>query len=164
MAIFDFEEEQRFTSWWLWALMGLGLLMPLLAVIYSFITTTSTNFDSKDTILLLGVFLIYNLPILLMLFYARLHTKINKSGIYYGWNMPTKELNFIAWSDVDSCELVQHKFVGYGYKVTKAYGLVYNCSGKHGLWLTKKSGEKILVGTMKVEEMKNCLLRLNKSG
>jgi Na+/melibiose symporter-like transporter len=161
METFDFEEEQRFTSWWMWLLMGLGLLMPLLVVVYSLINKDSEGFDKKETVLLLAVFLIYNLPILLLVFYARLRTKINELGIYYGWNIPTKELNFIAWQDLESCELVQHKFVGYGYKLTKAYGMVYNCSGKHGLWLIKKSGEKILVGTMKVEEMNACLLKLN---
>lgn len=155
-----FEEKQRFTLWWMWLLMLTGLLLPLIMVIFAFASGAQEIFSKKDTTVLLAMFLIYNFPILILFFYARLTTKITKEGIYYGWNMPTAELNFIHWNDIKTCELVEHRFVGYGYKVTKTYGVVYNTSGKHGLWVTKQSGERILIGTLNVEKMKSVLLEL----
>jgi hypothetical protein len=163
MSAFLFEEEQRFKLWWMWLLMLTGLLLPLVMVAYAFIVGAQAAFTKKDTILLLGIFLIYNLPILVLFFYARLRTKISNEGIYYGWNIPTSELNFIAWNDMTSCEMVQHTFVGYGYKLTKKYGTVYNTAGKHGLWITKHSGERVLIGTLKIDDIKASLIALKKN-
>jgi hypothetical protein len=157
---FEFEETQKITNVFLWVLMFGTFTLLLSILIYQVFSGETIGNKPANNVLLFGIILIYCLPGILMMFYARLKVRINKDSILYGWNIPTKELNKINWSDVQSCELIQHKFVGYHYKLTKKYGTVYNTKGNTGLHITKKSGEKILLGTLKTNELAAALTKI----
>lgn len=157
----EFEETQKITNVLIWFLMLGTFALILFMFIYQVLTGNNVGNKPANTEVLLGIIIIYYIPGITIMFYARLNVRINKEFIFYGWNIPTKELNKISWTDVHSCELIKHKFVGYGYKLTKKYGIVYNTKGNNGLLITKKSGEKVLLGTLKPNELAEML---NKNG
>ncbi|MEJ7679685.1 MAG: hypothetical protein WKG06_17860 [Segetibacter sp.] len=84
-------------------------------------------------------------------------TIINADGISYGWNIPASELNSIKWSDIEACKMIEYKFVGFGYRIRREYGIVYNANGNKGLRINKKNGRKILLGTSKPEQAETAI-------
>lgn len=91
------------------------------------------------------------------MFYVRLTTIITDETISFGWNVPINELNEIKLNDIDSCVLIEYEFVGWGYRLTRKYGTVFNVDGNKGLQIITKSGYKVLIGTHHAEELKNLI-------
>jgi len=152
----EFKETQK-TGPGLMLVLAAGLLVFSGAILHE---VTRAKPDYSSVAALTALLCIYLIPITVLLFYARLITHIDKKGIYYGWTVPTKDLNFIPRENIKSCELITHKFVGYGYKLTKRYGIVYNTQGRQGLQILTHGGEKILLGTLKPAEMQQALTEL----
>ena len=100
-------------------------------------------------------------PSILLVRHTKLVTRIDNNSIYYGWNIPTDELNEIKFVDIASCDVIKYSFVGYGYRISAKYGTVYNTSGNEGLQIITKSGDKILVGTHKSAELADALRKMN---
>ena len=156
------EEIQIFRHWLLWTII-LVIFTPLLGILfYQFFTGNPVGNNPASNGVLLAIILIYYVPMITLMLYAKLTVRIGNEAIYYGWNIPNNELNKIDWKEVDSIDIITYRFTGYGYRLTKKYGIVYNTKGNKGLQIVKKSGEKILLGTLKPEELKSALQNLNK--
>jgi hypothetical protein len=149
----EFEETQRFTTWIVWLAMIGTLLVLVAAIIHQIVTGESIGNHPASNGALIAILLIYYVPAISLMLYARLTVRITNDTIYYGWNIPTKDLNTIKWADVQSSEIITYKYVGHGYRLTKKYGIVYNTKGNKGLLITKKSGEKVLLGSLKIDEL-----------
>ncbi|MES2565836.1 MAG: hypothetical protein V4565_03155 [Bacteroidota bacterium] len=158
---FDFEETQHLTNWFAWVLSIGTLSLVLTILIYQIVTGIQVGDHPAPNGALIGFILIFCVPSIVLLKHAKLTIRINKHAIYYGWNLPTSELNKINWEDVHSWEIITYPFLGYGYRLTKKYGIVYNTKGKKGLQLTKKSSEKILLGSLLTEELHEILTKIN---
>lgn len=58
------------------------------------------------------------------------------------------------WEDIETVEVVNYGFVGgWGVRLGTKYGTVYNASGKMGLAIVLKNGNKFCVGTRKPDEL-----------
>ena len=152
-----FEEVQKLRNLLIWIVMGGVLVLLVTQLIYEL---TKTKPDTSGVAVLIAILCIYFIPVFLMLFYARLTVRIDEKGISYGWNLPTKDLNFIPRENIRVCEVITHPYIGAGYKMTKKYGIVYNTQGRQGLQVITQGGEKILLGTQKPAEMKQRLTNL----
>jgi len=161
MAI-HFKEEQRFSGNALWVTV---LFLPVLMLVVLFYQLYSGKLVgdypmSNTSITILSI--IYFVPAILTFFFVKLTLVIDDEKIMYGWNVPNKELNEINFSEISSCGIIHYDFVGYGYRLSEQYGTVYNVSGSRGLQVIKKSGEKILIGTHRPDELKTAIeLRMN---
>jgi hypothetical protein len=91
---------------------------------------------------------------------VKLTTIIDDEKIAFGWNMPTGELNEIPLHEISEWSIIKYSFVGYGYRVSRKYGSVHNLSGNKGLFIVTRSGDKILIGTHKLRELKMLLEKL----
>jgi hypothetical protein len=91
---------------------------------------------------------------------VKLTTQIDDEKIVYGWNMPTGELNEIPLSKIREWSLIRYTFVGYGFRISPKYGSVHNLSGNKGLFIVTESGDKVLIGTHKLRELKAVLEQL----
>lgn len=161
MAIL-FKEEQRFSRNALWVTV---LFMPVLMLVVLFYQLYSGKLVgdypmSNTSITILSI--IYFVPAVFTFLFVKLSIMIDNEKIMYGWNIPNKELNEISFAEISSYSIVEYKFVGYGYRISKVYGTVYNVSGNIGLQIVKKSGEKILIGTHRADELKEALDRAAK--
>lgn len=155
-----FEETQRFTPWIVWIAMVGTLLLLAAILIYQLVSGEEVGNRPASNGALIAFIMIYYIPGISLMLYARLTVRITNERIYYGWNIPTKDLNTILWSDVQTSEIITYKYVGHGYRLTKKYGTVYNAKGNKGLLITKKSGEKILLGSLKIDELNTALTNL----
>ena len=86
--------------------------------------------------------------------------EITSKGILYDVRPFTD--GHVMWSEVKEVRLVPYTPMGIGMYSGARYGKVYNMSGTHGLQLTKKNGQKILLGTEKPELLKKVLEKLRK--
>ena len=104
------------------------------------------------------------LPVILLLlaFNTKLETHLDKSGIRYKWIPFQKKSRTISWTSVEKAEVIRYDYIGHGYRrISRKYGTVHNVTGKMGLQIVLESGEKLLIGTQKPEEMNNFLSTLS---
>jgi hypothetical protein len=157
MASVIFREEQRFRSNWLWVTVLFFPLLMLVILFYQLYSGKLVGDYPMSNLSITILSIIYFIPAVLTFYFVKLTTIIDEEKIMYGWNVPNNEFNEIMFSDILNYELIDYKFVGYGYRISETYGTVYNVSGNHGLQITKKSGEKVLIGTNRVSELKSAL-------
>jgi hypothetical protein len=154
MAQIQFKEVQKVTSIWMWALALFAPVLFTIILIYQLVTDELVGNNPISNVAL--VFVIFGFGVAAVLFLTRikLTTIIDTDKISYGFNFPSSNLNHINVSDIKECYLVRYNFVGFGYHISKKYGVVYNISGRNGIQIVKNSGEKILIGTQKWDELK----------
>ena len=144
----DFKETQRFTQWWLWLI----LIGTWGSIIYAFVQEPpQTNVAYWVT----GLIAI-GLPILF--WQMRLTTRVSSDGIRVRFVPFHFKEQFYPWDSIESAQVRTYsplrEYGGWGIKYGfNGQGKVYNVSGNHGLQLIFKSGEKLLIGTQKPEEI-----------
>jgi hypothetical protein len=161
MAKILFTEVQGFRNNLLWAA---ALLIPAIASLSIFayqVITGDMLSDAPMSNLSLGIFSFGYLTLVAFIFpYVRLTTIIDEEKISYGWNVPTKDLNEIPIADIKEWSIIKYRFVGYGYKISRLYGVVYNVSGNRGLQIITRTGEKILIGTIHIRALKEVIEKI----
>ena len=152
-----FIEKQRFSQWWLWLLLFLvvsnlvreflnGTVEEKQALFFSALTLTLTS-------VLFGI--------------MKLETLIDTNGIsvrFFPFHLKKKHFN---WDQLESCSIRTYKPVieygGWGIRKTfSGKGTAYNVKGKVGLQLVFKSGDRLLIGTQKAEELNEVLKTLDR--
>lgn len=150
-----FKEVQYFRQNPLWTIL---LLIPVVVfgsiLIYQLATGTGVGDRpmSNRSLALLGTAVL--IPSVLAFLRIKLTTIIDEEKIMYGWNMPTPELNTIMLKDIKEWAVIKYDFVGYGYRISKRYGTVHNLMGNRGLCIETFSGEKVLIGTQRLRDLK----------
>ncbi len=150
-----FREVQYFRNNPVWTIL---LMIPIVVfgsiLVYQLATGTGIGdrpwTNTSLAVLSVGVLV----PSLLALLRIKLTTIIDEEKIRFGWNMPTPELNEIRFSDIREWSVIKYDFVGFGYRISEKYGTVHNLSGNRGLFIITRSGEKVLIGTHKLREIK----------
>jgi hypothetical protein len=156
----DFEERQRLTNWLPWTIVLSTLVLTISILIYQLITGDNVGDRPASNLMLILIISVFQIPLILSMLLARLIIRVDNEFLYYGWNLPTNDLNKINIADISTTEIINYKFLSYGYGLTKKYGTVYNASGNQGLLIKKQSGEKILLGTRKAQKLADTLNNL----
>ena len=144
----DFKETQRFTQWWLWLI----LIGTWGSMIYAFVQEPP---KTSAPYLVTG-FIAFGLPILF--WQMRLITRLTDEGIYVRFIPFHLKEQFYPWDSIESAQVRTYsplrEYGGWGIKYGfNGQGKVYNVSGNQGLQLIFKSGEKLLIGTQKPDEI-----------
>jgi hypothetical protein len=154
-----FSETQKFTQWWV------ILIFVLLNSIWVYAIVLQLIFDvpygnnpiSDTGIVILGLVLTF---FSVTFFSLKLQTKITTDGIYFRFFPIHQSYEFISFNSIQKCYIRQYKplkeFGGWGIR----FGInsnAYNISGKIGLQLELKNGEKLLIGTQKPGKIENLL-------
>lgn len=154
MSDTQFTETQQFRSGginfiyaFLLALIGLMLYGDYRQV---FSGVASTHKSVPDGALIgLTLFLL----VIVVLFYStKLVTVINTEGIFYRWGPFKTSLTKFAWADIATAEVKKFDFPGWGVRYT-GDGTMHNIKGNTGLHITLKSGDKLIFGTQKADEL-----------
>ena len=147
-----YEEEQKFSQWWIYLILG-GLF---------FVTAVSLaepgSFDLN-----MGSWIGLALVLALIVLFAalRLKTKISQLEISFHYFPLFRKT--VSWDEIDSVQITDYGFVGgWGIRLTKKYGIVYNTKGQHGLLVKLKSGKKFVIGTQQKKEIRAYLGELGK--
>ena len=155
-----FTEHQRFDQWWLRLLMFSTLFITVGAIILEFPNVTP---DEKTLFFSLGGFSVLLVGGLTALFFIlKLETKIDETGISYGFRPFQKKLKKASWNEIERCYVRNYKplneYGGWGYKRGFVkHGKAYNVKGNIGLQIVFKNQKKTLLGTQKPEEVKRVL-------
>ncbi|GAA4244894.1 MULTISPECIES: hypothetical protein [Winogradskyella] len=155
-----FKEEQRFNQLWLIILMLVSTIVPIGIYVKEY-TENPENFSSLE---LIGVIFL----ILLasgFIFFFKLTTRIDETGIHYKFFPFHWNLKNIKWNEIDKAYVRTYdplgEYGGWGLKGgilwNKAKGRAINVSGDIGIQLVLKSGKKLLIGTQKENEAKSVL-------
>lgn len=144
----EFKETQRFTQWWLWLI----LLGSWVALLFAF----SIDPPKSTISYLITGSLAMLLPVLF--WQMRLVTRLTDEGIYVRYIPFHFKEQFYPWDSIESAQVRTYdplfEYGGWGIKYGfNGQGKVYNIAGNQGLQLVFKSGDKLLIGTQKPEEI-----------
>ena len=153
MAKEIFKEEHQYREWEVFALVGLFIV----GFGYRFIEQTFFLESSGSTLSLIVYpsLIIAMIGIIVYLCRFRLAVRITDKSIkvnYSTWHQTSRK---IKWKDIESCEVVKTNSAAQwsGYNVSFRHEDVYSLCGRNGLQLTTSDGEKIFIGSKKVNEI-----------
>lgn len=149
-----FEEEQRFTHWYIWILLFGLLCIPIYGVLQQLVLKQPFG-DKPMSDLGLVILLFGQLALCFLFWIMKLETTISKEKIsirFFPFVAKT-----IQWDEVEQAEIVKYRFVGYGIRIFTSYGTVYNISGNKGMALTLTNNKKLLIGTQKPHELEDVI-------
>lgn len=148
-----FTEKQRFNQWWIWLLLVVSSIAPIIVLYREYINRSSfQNIRLSSFIVLFLVFL--------LLVILRLKTTITSKSIhlvYFPFVWKTIDL-----ADIETMKVVNYGFVGgWGIRFWTSYGTVYNVRGNKGLHIKLKNGKQLVIGTQKTQELEKVVEQLN---
>ena len=95
-----------------------------------------------------------------------LETKINAEGVFYRFKPMHFKDKLITWDEIEKIYTREYKplkeYGGWGIKGSWKKGKAYNISGNKGIQLELKNGKKILLGTLKPQDVDEVIFKLKK--
>jgi len=141
----QFQEDQRFTQWWVWLILIGVSVFPILALI-------NGNLESGTG----AIAVLLPVSLLILFRVMRMTTRIDNHGISMRFIPFVKKK--IDWDDVEAFKVINYGFVGgWGIRIGTRYGTVYNVRGNQGLLLKLKKGKQMVIGTSRPDELKEQL-------
>jgi len=159
----EFSERQQFRQWWLWTILALTLIFPVVITIND--SKRGYNAHTVQDIMIGAA-----IPVLIIILFVimQLRTRIDETGIYYRFFPIHFQVLRIGWDEVEKAYVRQYKplpeYGGWGIRMgLGGKGKAYNISGNWGLQLELKTGKKILIGSQKTDEIVALLEQLVKN-
>jgi len=145
-----FEENQRFTQWWLWV------------ILLSFPIISFGPFDENPINL---YYVLIGLGIPLLFYTFQLRTKVSMRGLHYQFFPFHFKKHLIKIEEIEKIEALQYKPLGdyggwgihYGFKRKD-----YNVSGNLGVKVHLSNGRNILFGSLKYKDLGQALKKIKK--
>ncbi|SEL21885.1 hypothetical protein SAMN04487910_2054 [Aquimarina amphilecti] len=152
-----FSEKQKFSQSWLWILILISGIAPILYL-----------FNSKDIEITTLIIVICSFALVILIFaLMKLETIIKNDGIYirffpfhikftqYNWDT-VKQLSIRKYDPI-------YEYGGWGIRMSfGGKGKAYNVSGNTGLQLEFRNNKKLLIGTNKPDELSEALKKIGK--
>jgi hypothetical protein len=149
-----FKENQRFTQPWLWFILVLVALLPVYGLyVQVYMGQEFGNNPMSNTGLI--VLAIALLGMIAFFGYMRLRSIYDQEGIRMSFR-PFMQKK-LSWDSIQSAEIVDYGFVGYGIRMSRKYGTVYNTNGSKGVYLVLGNGKRFVIGTQAPEELSKVL-------
>lgn len=154
----EFKEEQKFTQWWIWLLLILIGIIPVIAIYKQIIRKETFGAqpisDLGLIIFSILIFLLFGLFVLM-----KLKTKIDEKEIQMHYFPFVKKRS--KWTEIKKAEVINYGFVGgWGIRLWTKFGTVYNVKGNEGLAIELRNGKKFLIGTQKENELKEIVKKV----
>jgi hypothetical protein len=159
-----FYEKQQFRQWWIWLLLVV-LNAPFAAGIIKQIgwgqpfgdmpMSNTQLICAASTIILVTIFILT----------IRLETTIKPDGIYVQFFPFHFKYKYYSWSSLTKSYVRQYspigEYGGWGLRLgVFGKGQAYNISGDKGLQLEFTTGQRLLIGTNKPEELNTVLISI----
>ena len=145
-----FEENQKFTQWWLWV------------ILLSFPIISFGPFD-ENAININYVLIGFFIPFLFYLFELRL--KVSAEGLHFQFFPFHLKSHIIKFEDIDKFKAMQYsplkEYGGWGIKYGFK-GKAYNVSGNKGVKIFLKNETNIMFGSQKHSELAKALKQVQK--
>ena len=145
-----FEENQKFTQWWLWV------------ILLSFPIMSFGPFDENE-ININYVLIGFMLPLIFYLFELRI--KVSQEGLHYQFFPFHLKAHIIKLDDIEKHKAMEYsplkEYGGWGIKYGFK-GKAYNVSGNKGVKIFLKNGLNIMFGSQKHNELAKALKSVRK--
>jgi len=160
-----FREEQKFTQWWLWGLIGITtapvMFFMMQGMYVQFILDKPWgNQPMSDTGLTFATILTFIIMggVIMLLFSIKLSLEVHNRTIYYQFSPFIGRNRKINLEDVDFWEVKKYSvikdFGGYGIRKSFSGMTAYNIKGNMGLKVKLKNGKSYLFGTQRSDELR----------
>ena len=166
MENYFFEETQKFRQIWLWIILSIAVLSNVVVAYFAISEIWSKNLSSMT---ILSLFLSVSIPlsILLLFYFTKLETRIDKTGIYYRLFPFNIRLKNIKPENIKNYEIKRYSplgdYGGWGIRYGGRKGKAYNISGNIGIFFELDNRRKLLIGTQLPEELASAMkILLNK--
>ena len=145
-----FEENQKFTQWWLWV------------ILLSFPIMSFGPFDENE-ININYVLIGFMLPLIFYLFELRI--KVSAEGLHYQFFPFHLNAHIIKLDDIEKHKAMEYsplkEYGGWGIKYGFK-GKAYNVSGNKGVKIFLKNGLNIMFGSQKHKDLAKALKSVRK--
>jgi len=160
----QFKEVQNFRQGWLWALLLVSFISTSASPLIELMDYKKTGVFHWQVLLLLAIPLL----VFFMLWFMRMETEIDDTGIRYRFVFFGNKPKEILWQDVAAAYVRRYnpimEYGGWGLRYSFKNGKAINVSGDKGLQLVTKANKKILIGTNKKDELMAFMDELYKKG
>ncbi len=139
-----YHEQQAFDQIWLWAILGIELLVILIPLVL-------TGQPWWTFVLGVGVMVMT----MALLGSMKLTTSIDSTGVQYKMSVFHWKTHTIPWEDIDQIYVRKYapisEYGGWGIRYGRG-GRALNVRGNYGIQIVKKDGKRLLLGTQTPEE------------
>ncbi len=164
-----FKEEQKFSTPWIFL-----VIFPVLAMVIFFAKyneweggsfEAGENDDILGLAILGGIMFIMMVGLTILFYNMKLTTQIKSGGISIKYYPLMSKERFYSKAEIEKYEIrkfnPKREYGGHGAKRGKRRsGKAYTVSGRLGLQLYFKDGEKILIGTQRKEAIKYAMEKM----
>lgn len=156
----NFSETQKFTQWWIWAILCSIVLIPGYGI-YSQEILGKTFGNNPTNSFNLAIILFAFVLLLLLFMRFRLKTKVTMQFVEVEFRPFVKKK--WSWDEIEEAAVINYGFVGgWGIRIWTKYGTVYNVKGNKGLYLKTKKGKRYCIGTQKEENLRQIVHEINR--
>lgn len=154
-----FREVQRYNQPWLWALVLVAAAGAWVAFFYELFVSLSPGRGAGDLWVIALVWVVVGLGLPALFITCRLVVEVRRDGLYYRYHPFHRGMHCIAWDEIRTAEARTYnpirEYGGWGIRGAwrKSTGKAYNVYGDRGLQLELTSGQRILFGSQKADEL-----------
>lgn len=158
-------EQQRFKQIWLWIILFV-VNIPLLIRIFRRVIKNQSftaQHTSSSEFLTAGCL---GLIVIVLFLFVRMDTVLKKDGIYVRFFPFHQNYRKYLWKEIAKVSVREYNpirdFGGWGMREELfGKGKAYNVAGNKGIQLVFKDGSTLLIGTNKVNEVKELLAKMD---
>lgn len=156
----NFYERQRFRHPWVnFILVLIWIILMYLGIVDVMNRKPIGLVSFYSSWIFLFTLMIYT-PGLILIYFLKLETIINKDGIFYRWFPLRRKYSMIPWENIKEITLTETFGYLWLWRRSSQYKQIHYLGGSVGLLLKMKSGRKRLFGTRKAEELNHKLIRM----
>uniref|UniRef100_UPI003216C09A hypothetical protein n=1 Tax=uncultured Draconibacterium sp. TaxID=1573823 RepID=UPI003216C09A len=164
-----FKEEQRFTQWWLWLLLGTSLGLPVVLVANELVHSTKGTEDYSTLIFVLCLVLFFLVAFIWFFLKMKLVIEVTENIIRFKFPPLHNRWKQIEKEKIERYEVREYRavreFGGWGIKSNlRKINTAYNVKGNIGLQLYFKNGRKLLLGTQRKKAMEYAMKKFMEGG
>lgn len=149
-----FRETQKISQWYIWLVPICVFILWLTGFILQVVINKPIGSKPPSNIELTLIGFIPILIILLLL-QIKLTTTINEK--YLKVSLYPFCSQQVSLEDISKIEIIKYEILGFGCRLGTKYGTVYNIKGNKGIYVSTKLGERFLVGSQKINNLKDHL-------
>ena len=151
-----FIENQRFTQWWVWAVMIVPALIAVGTIIY-FVAKLSL-FSARLHMLLLTLAIPLAVPALF--FVMRLNIVLTSQHLTARFFPMRRRIELSDMTSFRAITYTLRDFGGWGIKWARDGSLVLNVSGNRAIRINRRSGKSLILGTQRADDFAAALEEL----
>jgi len=145
-----FVEQQRFTQWWLWVVVGGIAALEWWGFVQQIILRRPFGDNPAPDSVMLVITMLFGIGLPWLMLSCRLVTVVRPDALYVRFVPFHLRPRAISYAEIKGCQAVRYSplldYGGWGIRMGRG-GMAYNVSGNLGVRLQLASGRHLLIGS-----------------